>query len=247
MDQTPPSSQPTAALPTTPWYSQRWFIIAVAAAGVIALFIWLIFRQLIGATEGNPGEFTVAPGTFSVNASANTTVVSSDDPYLGAPGAKVVLVEFGDFECPFCRQTAPTIRTLMAEYGNRVQFIYRDFPVVSIHSLAQEAAEAGACIWHTKPDSFWSFHDRAYQNQSLLSAEALIQWSLQAGADEAVVRDCLSNATYGDEVNDDLAAGVNAGVRGTPTFFLNGRKIEGVLPLATWKKLLDRALADTAS
>lgn len=222
-------------------------MIVLGIVVVIGVFVWMIVRLLVGGAPGNLSEFTVAPGTFTVDTSVSTTVVSADDPYLGTPGAPVTLVEFGDFECPYCRQTAPTIRTLMTEYGDRVQFIFRDFPLTSIHTMAQEAAEAGACIWHLKPDSFWSFHDRAYQNQSLLSADSLIQWSVQAGADETTVRACLTNATYANEVQEDLAAGINAGVRGTPTFFLNGRKIEGVLPLDTWKKLINQAIADTSS
>lgn len=238
---------PIASVTPQPWYHRRWFIVLAVAVVVVGLFGWLIFRELVGTTAGNPSEFTVAPGTFTPNTSVSATVVSSDDPYLGTPGAKVTLVEFGDFECPFCRQTAPTIRTLMATYDDRVQFIFRDFPLDSIHPMAQQAAEAGACIWHLKPDSFWSFHDRAYQNQALLSADSLLQWSVQAGADENTVHACLTNGTYTNEVKEDLATGINAGVRGTPTFFLNGRKIEGVLPLDTWKRLIDQAIADAAS
>lgn len=229
-----------------PWHQQWWFFVGLGTVVLITVLAVVLVRVLTSPAGGNLGQFTFAPGTLAPDPAVSAEVVSSDDPSLGNPQAAVVLVEFGDFECPFCKQAAPVIRTLMAEYQDRVFFIYRDFPLVSVHPVAIAAAEASMCLWEQGKDIFWSFHDRAFQNQALLSESMMEQWATQAGADTPSFQRCVSDRRFQEEVELDLAAGINAGVRGTPTFFLNGRKIEGVLPLDTWRALLERAIADAS-
>ena len=207
-----------------------WFIVGGA------VFVLIMFVILLGIINDSAGSPSLQLG----NSDLISGLKSDDDPYLGNPNANIVLIEFGDFQCPFCQQTSPTIRKLMAEYSDEVFYIYRDFPITSAHPLAQITAEASMCVWEQDHNAFWSFHDRVFQNQNQLSAENITNWAIQSGADETEFSTCLGSQRYSDEVLADLEAGYDAGVLGTPTFFLNGRKIEGVFPLETWRSFIEQ-------
>lgn len=169
-------------------------------------------------------------------------VLTQDDPYFGTPGAKVEIVEFADFGCPYSRQASFTLRSLANRYGADVHYVYRDFPLEEIHPGSQLAAEAGECA--QDQDKFWEYHDKVYLAQTDLSKERLLQHAQELRMDVELFATCLFSGKYASEVQQDYQDGITAGVRGTPTFFINGLRIPGNIPEKTLEGLIQRILSE---
>lgn len=195
------------------------------------------------------GPAAVAPGKGSSNAGANKPVVIDskslvdDDPSLGNPEASVTMVEFGDFQCPFCqrlfKETLPQIKEKYVKTG-KVRFVYRDFPLTSIHGQAQKSAEAAECA--NEQGKFWQYHDLLYERQSALGLENYKKWAMELGLDVEQFNKCLDSGKYSDEVGKDLGDGQAAGVTGTPGTFVNGRLVQGALPYAQFEAIIEEEL-----
>ena len=214
---------------------------------VFALVAGYLFGGRGGSDTGKtsspasaPGQFTKVPAAAPSSGARDASRVTADDPAWGPPGASVTVVEFSDFECPYCREAYPTVRALMRQYGDRVLFQYRDFPISDIHPDAQKAAEAAACA-HAQ-GKFWDYHDLLFQNQEDLSREALTRYALTVNADIAAFNRCLDGGLKAQEVSDDLQDGIAADIAGTPTFFINGVKYEGVLAEEEFTEIIEALL-----
>jgi len=166
-------------------------------------------------------------------------VASDDDPSLGPPDAPVTIVEFLDFECPFCLKMFPIIRELAAKYPEKIRYVVRDFPLSDLHPNAMLAAEAGACA-HAQ-NRFWAYHDKMFQNQNELEKESLLEYAQQVGLNSEKFSKCLNDGDYKTEIQEDYQAGLQAGAVGTPTFFVNGYKFQGVIPMEVWEQLMQLA------
>jgi protein-disulfide isomerase len=167
-----------------------------------------------------------------------------DDPTAGNPHAKVIVVEFSDFQCPFCANALPTVTQLKEDYGNQILFVYRDFPLHQIHPLAGKASEAAQCAF--EQDMFWEYHDTLFEKQqewSNAGVPKFKEYAGELGLDTTEFNGCLDSGKYADEVEADLQAGSHAGVSGTPTFIINGQKISGAVPLDVLKEIIDTELA----
>src|SRR3989338_808559 len=195
----------------------------------------------------NPFSFSAADPASAPN---RMEVSADDDPVLGAANAPVTIIEFSDFQCPYCRQfwrdTLPQIKTNYIDKG-LVKLVYRDFPLTNIHPAAQVAAEAGACA-HAQ-GKFWEFHDAVFAAQDeqgagtvAFTADDLKSWAVAAGLAAPAFNACLDAEVNRDEVLKDFQDGVAAGVGGTPTFFVNGIAVEGALPYIQFQQLLDQEL-----
>ncbi|MEK7665289.1 MAG: DsbA family protein [Patescibacteria group bacterium] len=227
-------------------------IIFVAVAGGISLFVWrtLSFYQKIENGTLQPddlsfmGEFTKSSFASAVaNQSVETVYVDSkDDPAIGPDDAVLTIVEFADFSCPYSKEVSSTVRRLVESYGDRVRYVYRDFPLVDVHPEAERAAEAGACAHDQR--QFWAYHDKLFQNQDDLSESALARYAMQVGLDVEEFEECMQEQLFVDEVADDMADGLEAGVVGTPTFFFNGTKIEGAIPEYIFESLIESFLEE---
>ncbi len=167
--------------------------------------------------------------------------ITSKDHLIGPASAPVTLIEYSDFECPFCAKFFPTTQQVIKEYGNKVRLVYRHFPLTSIHPLAQKAAEASECA--SEQGKFWQFHDLVFANQTLLSAEQLKIWGKDLGLNTTKYNDCLDSGKYATRVQADAQEGEQKGVRGTPATFVNGELISGALPFEAMKQIIDAALA----
>ncbi len=166
-----------------------------------------------------------------------------DDPFLGPEDAPVTIVEFSDFQCPYCKRFRDqTFDALREQYGDQIRIVYRDFPLSSIHPDAQKAAEAGECA--DEQGLFWEMHDIIYANQVVgLSVDALTSYAEQIdGLDVDQFAECVSSGKYAEEVAADLRDGTSYGVSGTPTFFINGYRLVGAQPLAAFTALIDQEL-----
>lgn len=166
-----------------------------------------------------------------------------DDPFIGDPDAPITIIEFSDFECPFCtRFHQDTFGRLMDTYGDQIRFIYRDFPLVSIHQEAFPAAEAANCAG--EQDMYWEYHDKLFDGgPQALGEEAYYQYAEEIGLDVEAFGECVTTRRYQDEVQADYDYAVNLGVRSTPTFFVNGIAVVGAQPFEAFQQIIEAELA----
>ncbi len=223
------------------WFQQGGVAVVIVGLAVAAAIIFVRLNPS-PAGGGDVSQITFNPRSLQKIPITNVAVQSYDDPRFGNYDAKVVVVEFGDFQCPFCRQAYPIVRELMNRYRDRVLFIYRDYPVAELHPDAEKAAEAGQCAWEQGENQFWAFHDRVFANQDNLSVAALKEYATASGIEAAVFEACLDGGKYAGEVATDYDDGVRAGVRGTPTFFVNNRRYEGAIPKDLFEKIINAEL-----
>jgi protein-disulfide isomerase len=154
-----------------------------------------------------------------------TPPVSERDHTTGPADAPVTLVEYGDYECPYCGMAYRVVKSAQAELGNQLRFVFRNFPLAEAHPharLAAEAAEAAAA-----QGKFWEMHDALFEHQDALEAEDIIGYAKSLGLDIARFGRDLKDSTYSKRVREDFRSGVKSGVNGTPTFFINGSRYEG--------------------
>lgn len=166
-----------------------------------------------------------------------------DDPVLGAKDAMVTIIEFSDFECPYCRRVQPTLKRLLKEYEGQVRLVFRDFPL-SIHKSAQKAAEAAQCAG--EQDKFWPYHDKLFE-QTALAPSDLKKYASELALDVDQFTACLDAGKYAQEVADDMKDGQAVGVSSTPSFFINGQPLSGAVPYERFQELVDAAIAQHQS
>jgi protein-disulfide isomerase len=165
---------------------------------------------------------------------------SSGHPALGGKDAPVTIVEFTDFQCPFCRATEDTLKQLRTKYGDKIRLVHMDFPL-SFHSHALDAAKAARCA--NEQGKFWQFHDSLFANQSKLAPADLKATAKTLGLNTGQFDACFDKAKYESQIKADQAAGEKVGVDGTPAFFIDGRPITGAQPLPKFEEIIDDELA----
>jgi protein-disulfide isomerase len=146
-------------------------------------------------------------------------------PTFGKPDAPVTLVEFSDFQCPFCRAVAPALKQVKNKFGDKVQIVYRQFPIPSLHPNAFKAAEASLCA--NEQGKFWELHDVMFEDQNKLAVSDLKQTARKLGMDGKKFDACLDSGRYVEQVQNDQREGQRAGVKGTPAMFINGVIVDG--------------------
>jgi protein-disulfide isomerase len=146
------------------------------------------------------------------------------DHTQGPAGAPVTLIEYGDYECPYCGAAYPIVKEIQSRMGDRLQFVFRNFPISTSHPHAEQAAEAAEAA--AAQGRFWEMHDVLYENQRRLTDEDLRSYAAQVGLDvDAFDRDLAQHA-YAARVHEDFMSGVRSGVNGTPTFYINGERYD---------------------
>jgi protein-disulfide isomerase len=161
-------------------------------------------------------------------------------PVRGNPKAAVTILEFSDFQCPYCQRVRPTMTRLREMYSDRVRFAFRHYPL-DFHPLAQKAGEAAACAG--EQGKFWEMHDRLWQSPGKLQVEDLKAHAQSLGLAAAEFASCLDSGRFASLVESDLRAGQEYGISGTPAFFVNGRPIVGAQPLEAFQQVIDDELA----
>lgn len=167
-------------------------------------------------------------------------VVADGFPAKGPADAPVTIVEFSDFECPYCSRVNPSIQEVMDTYGNKVRVVFRQFPL-NIHANAQKAAEASLCA--DEQGKFWEMHDVMFKEQRSLGTDQLKEKAARLGLDATAFNECLDSSRHAEAVAADLEAGSRLGVTGTPALFINGRFLSGAQPFAELSKVIDEELA----
>jgi protein-disulfide isomerase len=167
------------------------------------------------------------------------TVADAGHPSKGPSDAPIVMVEFSDFQCPFCQRAEPTVEQVLKTYGNKIRFVYRHYPLPN-HPDARPAAEAAVCA--EQQGRFWQYHEQLFAHSNRLSSGDLKAHAAAAGLDEKKFAECVDGHQTKSRVDADVKDAEAAGVSGTPAFFINGRMLDGAQPFETFKLLIDEEL-----
>ena len=213
-----------------------WQIIAL----VLGLGIIYLFFSNIGGDKPAP-QAPIQP----TQQPQRIDISEDNDPVLGDPNAPVTIVSFEDYQCPFCGKSfAETFPRLKSDYINtgKVKYVYRDFPLTSIHPEALPAAEASECA--DDQEKFWEYHDLLFINQANLGTQLYAAIANTLGLDFEQFAKCMASGKHREEVQNDFNYGASVGgVSGTPTFFINGIKLVGAQPYEAFKQVIDAELA----
>jgi protein-disulfide isomerase len=163
--------------------------------------------------------------------------VGAHDHVQGTDGARVTLVEYGDYECPHCGRAYPVVKKVQEKLGDKLRFVFRNFPLTQAHPHALHAAEAAEVA--ATQGKFWEMHDMLYENQSALDDESLIAYAAKIGLDVEKFKEELQNDTFEEKVREDFMGGVESDVNGTPTFFINGFRFNQSWDEETLRKALE--------
>ena len=219
---------------------------ALAFSGMFA-FVWKG-----GSLAGGPNAAAAPtvpsaptdPGEPYPPAVLTTEVDDGRDHILGNKNAKVTIVEYSDFECPFCQRHLPTVKQAVSDFPNDVRLVYRHYPLTAIHPNAQKAAEASECVAKLGGnDAFWKMHDNLFAAQATgLGTDAFVKAAKDAGVNEAAFKSCLDSGEMAGRVNEDVASGNDSGVQGTPATYVNGQGVDGgAVPYTVLKAALEAA------
>ncbi len=230
-----------------------WKYSTFALIGLLVLVV--VFFVLPGkSSNGNVVAGNNAPNLPSVGAGEKVDIKSGDAPVLGSKSAAVEIIEFSDYQCPFCRkfwsETLPSIQRDYIDSG-KVKLVYKDFPL-GFHEGAIPYAEAARCAREIGDDeAYFKMHDKIFEEQNILDGgavrstipypgdETLKQWAKDIGYD---IGSCLDSGKYRSEIQKDLNEGSSAGVQGTPGFFINGKPLSGAQPYTVFKQMIDAEL-----
>jgi len=167
-----------------------------------------------------------------------------DSPFKGSENAPITIVEFSDFQCPYCKnffeQTLPQIFKNYIDTG-KAKLVYRNFPL-GFHEFAQKAAEASLCA--SQQDKFWEYHDKLFKSQSALAINNLKQYAKDLGLNSASFDKCLDSGDTAEQVAQDVKDGISYGVNGTPSFFINGVNLTGAQPYAQFEAVIQESLSN---
>lgn len=222
--------------------------LAIIIAGVI------IAGAIVYTKSPQPAELSQKSGTAQfvspedskgeseTGEGAKTEFTITEEEHIrGNPEAPVTIVEFSDFQCPFCQRFHPTVQQILENYPNQVRWVYKHFPL-GFHEQAQPAAEASECA--AEQEKFWEFADGLFENQPRLGENLYKELAQNLGLNMGQFEECLSSRKYKDHVQADYQEGIATGVRGTPGNFVNGESIPGAVPYETLKAAVERSLAN---
>lgn len=219
-------------------------IVAAVAGSAIqnrkdhSYLVKLIEQSGVAVADGGKGQAAPPAKPTVVDPSP---YIGKEDPAWGPEDAKVTLVEYSDYQCPYCRRFHnEAYKAIKETYGNRIRFVFKHFPLRSIHPHAEGAAVAAQCAM--KQGKFWKYNDILFDNQSNLAADALVRYAAEVGLDVAAFQKCIADPKVKAKVLADLDSGLKLGITGTPGFLLNGVKISGAQPFENFRQAIEQSL-----
>jgi protein-disulfide isomerase len=222
--------------------------IIIAILVILSVGFFILLSDKLGSDNQSVGSANLnnQPQAAAPTPSAGTRVniaISSTDHIRGNSEAPVKIIEFSDYECPYCQNFHNTMQQVMEAYGDQVAWIYKHFPLSSIHPQAEPAAEAAECVAEQAGnDGFWQFSDAMFANQSQLGSAFYSQVAGQIGVNMNQFNDCVSSGKYQAKIQADLNLGSQNGVDGTPGNFINGIPLKGAYPFENVKQIIDSEL-----
>ena len=209
-------------------------IIILLACLTFGLYVFKIYKEI----QSQGSEIQLSQNNAAINQVKTIAENGINNYWTGTSSPKVTIVEFSDFKCPFCAQSFPKTRELSIKYKNDIKIIYRDFPLNEISiDLAISARCAG------EQDLFWLMHDKLFQHQGEINTkENIINLAKSIGLNITQFQKCLSSGKYKNHIQRDFSDGTNLGVSGTPTWFINGNKLEGNLSIEAWEEIINKLI-----
>ena len=181
------------------------------------------------------------PVAADTTTTRRVNVSTDDDPSIGPAKAPITIIEFSDYQCPYCQSWENQVyQQLLASYPNQIRFVYRDLPL-PMHPEAEPAAEAADCAG--EQNAYWKFHDALFEQKYGLNRLAYEHYASDLGLDAKAFTACLDSHRYKSEVQKDANDAASAGISGTPSFVINGRILIGALPFSEFKTVIDEELA----
>lgn len=214
---------------------------------VLAFFAGVLVGYLAWGRNGGSPAGAAAADSQPAQAAATQAVHRYDIPTdgfysLGPKDAPITLVEFSDYQCPYCeRWYTQVYKQLLAAYPGKIRFVYRNLPLTSIHPESMPAAEAAMCAG--EQNAYWQYHDKLFDNQDKLGNDLYIQLAKDLGLDMAEFQSCLTTHKYQSAIQADMDFSLGLGVQSTPTFFINGLAVVGAQPLTAFTQVIDQELA----
>jgi protein-disulfide isomerase len=214
------------------------------AIGLIAIGLLAMWSSMVAAMLTAKSNTPVSP-VYPTNAVSNSAeryqVSTSGEPAIGPEDAGVTVVEFGDFQCPFCKRFfADVEQPLLQKYTGKIRFVFRDFPMPEMHPYSEVIAEAAHCA--EDQHKFWEYHDLLFQRQPVLDKTALTTYARLLNLDITTFEQCLTSGKHKQHVQTNFGDGLALGITGTPTFFINGQKLVGAQPLSALSAYIDADL-----
>ena len=224
-------------------------VLAFAAGVLLGYVVWgMDLTENVAAAAQSPQTAAQAGGPV-----AEAPVATSEPEYVrydvpsdgfyatGPEDAPITIIEFSDYQCPFCRRWHQEVyQPLLAAYPGKIKLVYRHLPLTSIHPDAFPAAEAAMCAG--EQNAYWQYHEKLFASE-LLGTEVYKQYAQELGLDMTTFEACITDHKYQQAIQEDSDFAVNLGVRSTPTFFVNGLAIVGAQPLEVFKQVIDKELA----
>lgn len=240
-----------AGSPKSMFYMGLFLGIAVTTTIALASVLGMTWsgKMMTGGSQPMAAAPTAPPSYQDPNAPVPPAVpskpvkeVSDADHVRGNKNAKVTLIEYSDYECPFCKRHEPSMVQALKDFPNDVRIVYRHYPLTSIHPNAQKSAEAAECAAKLGGnDAFWKLHDKLFEISPALTPDALVAAAKGLGLNEANFKKCLDSGEMAGRVDSDVASGNDSGVEGTPATFINGQLVSGAVPYATLKSQIQAA------
>jgi protein-disulfide isomerase len=211
--------------------------------------------SVLGLRALDESEISSSQAAMLAKATLDSPVIAVNSgpefPSIGAgPGAPVTIVEFSDFQCPFCRLGAFIVNSVIQRYPTQVRVVFRNFPLDSgcnrkmerpMHAYACEAAKTAVCAYHQ--GKFEPVYQTFFENQASFAPGKVLELAQQAGADAASLNSCVNTTDTAAAISRDVEEAINLGIESTPTFFINGHKMAGAQPPIVWNKIIDELLA----
>ncbi len=249
--QTPPTSSGMGSIFNAPPKMTFALGIMVGVSLISLLGFILSFTAYRNAVDGGTTQKAAVTNTNTAVAAANTNAAPAapvniaidpkTDWITGNKNAKVTVVEFSDYQCPYCGQFETSVNQMMTDYGSKIRLVYKNYPLTSIHPFAQKAAETAECAG--AQGKYWQMHDKLFANQATLSNDNFKQWAKDLGLNTTKFNTCLDNSQTAAKIAADQKYGDTVGVTGTPTTFVDGIAIQGAQSYDTLKGLIDQELA----
>lgn len=224
-------------------FKNKDFVFGLVAGIAIMAVIDLIVvgAMLLSGNRPSLGSGSPVPGAAAdsgiVPSGPVDVQVTDADHIRGPKDAKITIVEFSDFQCPFCQRFHTTMQQVMSEYKDSVRWVYKHFPLDSIHPHARKAAEASECA--AEQGKFWEYADKLFENQAVLSDDLYSKLASDLGLNRSKFSDCMAAGKMASIVEADYQQGIAAGVNGTPGNFINGQSVPGAVPFAQVKSIID--------
>lgn len=229
-----------AEINTKPWYKKWWGILII----IILTFVLITFvafgfyiYHIVKTTYNNSYTNKVSPINTESYEKERVLIEGEGNFWLGSSGPKITIVEFSDFACPYCKNSFPKIREISLKYKNDIKYIFRDMP---LHENSVDLAMAARCAG--EQGLFWPMHDKLFQHQGVSASNDLLELANQIGALKNKFKNCFDTKKYLAQIQKNFSDGEDLGVKGTPTWFINGNKVEGDMPMEAWEEIIGKLL-----